>query len=357
MKPTALPPPTPIAPLPVRSNLRFRAPLLRGHTTGRWSLRASQDSRGVYGGSMASPSSRVERKRSGQTYGALGLIVESEEGTSVIPHSLFQNILSEASHQRLHLSVANLIDDRQIAKNFSASLLETINADGLLVYHPQGRPKGLAAHVDKYQLPCVWLNIPHLTNCVRPDDYHAAYEATRQLLQLGHRRIAFVIPDHSIKHYSVQHRQLGYTDALREAGAVAEILLSPGLVPDAPWRDQAVRWLSRKDRPTAVLCYGPEIAFDLCAAARELRMQVPRDLSLVAFHDLALNLFGVRLSTIKTPYERMGQAAVRMLVQKIAKPKQNFDEEKIPFEWCEGATVAAPRAMLRQRARAKKFVE
>ena len=75
----------------------------------------------------------------------------------------------------------------------------------------------------------MWVNAKFEVDCVYPDDYGAAKSATRQLIELGHRRIAFV---HFINplfgatfeesrprfHYSVEDRAFGYRDAMREAG-------------------------------------------------------------------------------------------------------------------------------------------
>jgi DNA-binding LacI/PurR family transcriptional regulator len=303
--------------------------------------------------SLVKKSGTLLRPPQRKSYGALGLVLAPDQSAHALPSPLFQSILAAASEQRLHLSVANLIHERSINEKHPHPLLDDISADGLLIYFPGKKPAGLVRHIEHFKIPYMWLDRPEENNAVRADDYHAAYEATRQLLELGHRRIALVLPQDSI-HYSVSFRQKGYSDAMREAQMPSELMVCPTAVPPADWREQATLWLQTTQRPTAILAYNPEMAFDLYAVARGLNWQVPRDLSLVAFHDTALNLFGVRLSTVKIPYERVGQLAVQQLIKKISRPTQQFNEVLVPYEWNEGATLGTPRALIRKKVKPNK---
>ena len=70
--------------------------------------------------------------------------------------------------------------------------------------------------------------------------------------------------------------------------------------------------------PTAVLLLWDELAPGAIAAIRDTRREVPRDVSLVGFNDDELcTLITPRLSTVRQDGEAMGEAAVRLLAERI----------------------------------------
>ncbi|MCX7013054.1 MAG: LacI family DNA-binding transcriptional regulator [Candidatus Sumerlaeota bacterium] len=87
-------------------------------------------------------------------------------------------------------------------------------------------------------------------------------EMTRHLLDLGHRRIAFVGMG--------PHKISGYSEALRERG----IPLDPSLVVSLAYHFQDVNELrkemmSRRDRPTAIFAYTDDLAAELVMELQE----------------------------------------------------------------------------------------
>ena len=70
--------------------------------------------------------------------------------------------------------------------------------------------------------------------------------------------------------------------------------------------------------PTAVLLLWDELAPGAIAAIRDTRREVPRDVSLVGFNDDELcTLITPHLSTVRQDGEAMGEAAVRLLAERI----------------------------------------
>ncbi|VVJ25082.1 regulatory protein [Amycolatopsis camponoti] len=77
--------------------------------------------------------------------------------------------------------------------------------------------------------------------------------------------------------------------------------------------------LTARPRPTAVLCDTDSLAVAALAAARELGLEVPRDLSVVSWDDSALcSLVRPALSAIRRPLVELGGLAASMLRDLIA---------------------------------------
>lgn len=154
------------------------------------------------------------------------------------------------------------------------------------------------------------------------DDIAAGTVATRHLLDLGHRRIAFVgdVEDSFVGIPASADRRLGFEQALTEAGVDAD----PGHVALAPHgmdtaRDTTLPLLDRPDRPTAVFAASDVQAFGVLEAARSLGLEVPRDLSVVGFDDIFVARL-VGLTTIRQHLEVSGIRAGLKLLEALGQP-------------------------------------
>ena len=106
--------------------------------------------------------------------------------------------------------------------------------------------------------------------------------------------------------------------------------------------DESRALLSGEDRPTAVIVYSERDVSLLMAAAAELHLSVPRDLSIVVFAPFEPWVAGNHVSAVAIPTAEIGRHAVRMLLKKIATPGESFAPEAIPYEAVLGATIAPP---------------
>lgn len=151
---------------------------------------------------------------------------------------------------------------------------------------------------------------------VEIDNRTAMADATRHLLALGHRAIAFIggPPDDPAAAWP---RQLGYRDAMREAG----VPVDPGLVLAgdfgmASGQLCARKLLRRRTRPTAIVTASDEMAVGVLNAAWEAGIAVPAELSVVGFDDNMLaTAVRPRLTTVAQPLYEMGRLGVAQLLE------------------------------------------
>lgn len=170
--------------------------------------------------------------------------------------------------------------------------------------------------------PCVLINQDPLSPeilSITITDYQGAYDATKYLLQLGHRRIAFVAgpPDEA----GSAKRYRGYTDAMIEAGiTLDESLVIPGNFTALGGEKAAMELLSRPERPTAIFAASDNMARGVIQACARLGIRIPHDVSLVGFDDIrAASQTNPPLTTVKQPLRQIGQAAMRLALSTIRK--------------------------------------
>ena len=149
------------------------------------------------------------------------------------------------------------------------------------------------------------------------DDHGAAFQMTRHLISLGHRRIGFV-KGHPNQTASAR-RLAGFRDAMASAGLeVPENLMAQGMFNYRSGLDAAEALLSAEPRPTAIFASNDDMAAASVAIAHRLGLDVPGDLTVAGFDDAALaTTIWPELTTVHQPISDMASAAVEILVRQV----------------------------------------
>lgn len=150
------------------------------------------------------------------------------------------------------------------------------------------------------------------------DGFGGTLRATQHLLGLGHSRIGFVTWD--VHHAGQAGRLLGYQQALREWGIepTSDLVCQLKEYP-ADDLSPLIEFLSRPDRPTAVLTLNDYLAVKVARICRELRLRIPEQLALIGFDDTDVaSQMEVPLTTVCQPIHELGAQATRLLLNKIA---------------------------------------
>jgi DNA-binding LacI/PurR family transcriptional regulator len=151
---------------------------------------------------------------------------------------------------------------------------------------------------------------------IATDNEYGGWLATRHLLDLGHRRIAYLGgPTAGRSH---QARAAGYRRALQEAGLrFAPELVLPGDGSLAAGRAALARLLAQNanGRPTALFCYNDLSALGLLAEAHRRGLRLPDDLSVVGFDNVPYAEISLPpLTTVDQRKEELGRLAVFTLL-------------------------------------------
>jgi DNA-binding LacI/PurR family transcriptional regulator len=175
------------------------------------------------------------------------------------------------------------------------------------------------------------------------DDVAGGYLATRHLLDLGHRQIAFLGDAYPnlFNFTSSHHRHAGYRKALDEAGIDPQPEYH---VTGEHGRDVANelthRLLSLALPPTAIVTASDIQAMGALEAARERGVSVPDALSLIGYDDIEIAEY-LDLTTIHQPLFESGWRGIHLLFQIIqGEPTEMLEE--LPIRLVDRGTTAPP---------------
>jgi len=149
---------------------------------------------------------------------------------------------------------------------------------------------------------------------VGSNNWNGGLQATRHLLQLGHRRVAVIAGPTDV--LCSRARIAGYRSAFEEADLpVDNDLVRYGNFYVHGGYRHGLDLLDRPRRPTAIFAGSDMQALGVLRACRHLGLRVPEDVSLVGYDDLPLaEWIGPSLTTVRQPLRDMAGAAARMLL-------------------------------------------
>lgn len=205
------------------------------------------------------------------------------------------------------LSITN--DDPKIELSQIETLLRSYPT-GLIVVPTQfGAPAKWQSDIATVAVDRRLKNYP----LISVDHYAGAGLAAQHLLQLGHRRIAYIAgPNESPVS---RERRKGFLDTLIAAGIQPEVV--EGHFDYQSGEVLGKRLLSSPEdvRPTAIATASDQQAIGLMRAASDLDLKVPDNLSIIGFDDIPLaNLITPRLTTISQPVEQIAARAVAFVI-------------------------------------------
>jgi len=168
-----------------------------------------------------------------------------------------------------------------------------------------------------------------LADVVLVNNEQGGYDATRYLISLGHRRIACITGPSDIPPSADRVR--GYRRTLKESGIlVEEELIVPG---DFRYQggEAAMAQLLRLDKPpSAVLACNDVMAIGALRAIRSAGLQVPSDISIIGFDDIAIaSAVSPALTTVAQPIVELATLATQLLMSRIRNDQEDKPRQRI----------------------------
>jgi DNA-binding LacI/PurR family transcriptional regulator len=161
---------------------------------------------------------------------------------------------------------------------------------------------------------------------VGSDNYHGSYAATRHLLNLGRRNIAF-LGTASSQYPEFFERHRGYTRALQDAGIVAPGKLQADAISTERCGYMAAGELLNRGQPfDGIIAASDLIAIGALHALQERHIDVPGKVSIVGFDDIpAATLSNPPLTTVAQDTKLAGEVLVDTVLRRVrnepAEPK------------------------------------
>jgi LacI family transcriptional regulator, galactose operon repressor len=178
---------------------------------------------------------------------------------------------------------------------------------------------------------------------VESDNAMGSKEAILHLLELGHRKIGFILGPNNTS-----------TSLQRFQGATAA-LADNGLQPDSklcvwgPYSHETgysgvLRLWNSAQRPTAIFCGNDVIALGVLDAARKHGIEVPADLSVVGFDDIPpAGWSAIQLPTVRGGVGEVALLAARRMLERIESPSDPPGRRDVlPTSFIRRTTTAPP---------------
>lgn len=213
---------------------------------------------------------------------------------------------------------------------------------GVILAPPLGESPAVLDILRAAEVPvaCVGAHGARGAICVRIDDRRAAYEMTRDLIALGHRRLGFIVgnPDQSAS----AERLAGFHAAVREADGV-QTAIAQGDFSYASGLVAGEQLLSASTPPTAIFASNDDMAAAVVSVAHRRHLDVPGQLTVVGFDDTtAAVMLWPPLTTVQQPVRKLAAEALGLLVAEIAAPSTASGDRIFEHTLIHRQSTAAP---------------
>jgi DNA-binding LacI/PurR family transcriptional regulator len=267
-------------------------------------------------------------------------------------HDMLIGIESECAKDGFYVTIHNSKNRPVMERGIINNLLNQ-GCDGLIVFPCYSAHENADVYSDLMirNFPIMFvdrrpdfLSVP-LVAC---DNERAMRDIVTRLIEWGHVRIGFLC--NSIETVSSEHERFkGYCEAHIAAGlcvkpellfrrykhlAKPEEIFNVDDMNRRHYADAALDFfLNAREKPSCVVAVNDILALALMKAALAKGVRVPEDLAITGFDDLYVaEHVEVPLTTVRQPFEKIGTAAARILLDSIKGNSKPVGEVRIPAE-------------------------
>jgi LacI family transcriptional regulator len=231
----------------------------------------------------------------------------------------------------LHLMVEPLdVHSPDIERQID-TLLGQLRMEGVILLPPLSDHALVLSKLQEAAIPIVRIAPKHNVSAapsIGIDDYAAARQVTAHLLDLGHRRIGFMLgrPEHG----ATEQRYLGFIDEMRAHQVAVDFdLVQTGNFQFADGLVCAERMLRSASPPTAIFASNDDMAAAAVSMARKFGLSLPSQLSVTGFDDAPVaTMIWPELTTVRQPVAAMARIAADLIIR--LEPRRNGWPERVP---------------------------
>lgn len=270
----------------------------------------------------------------------LGMVIPN------LAHPVNAEIIRGAERRAASAGYVMLLADaeefHQAGEAFRRLLLER-RVDGLLIASASTTEEVLR-DLAREALPFVIVNrrVRGVGPSITVDDARGMELAVEHLASIGHRRIGHVTGPGDAD--TARRRLQGFRSGMRSA----RLQVRSALIAEAPFDEEGgframEQLLSAKPRPTAVTVWSLAAAVGALAAARRAGVDLPRELSVIAFHDAPLAAYlDPPLTTVRMPLRELAETSVDCLLHLVEGQSTENVVIQTPPELIERASTVPP---------------
>jgi DNA-binding LacI/PurR family transcriptional regulator len=274
-----------------------------------------------------------------QRTNALGILFGVVESTEIVINAYSAAILQAV----LSIAAESSYDVTHVTRHWEGAARSLASfrdgrVDGLLVVAPPV-DSDIVPALSSLDIPLVVVSWPQGRGDVLSvdiDDVHGARTVMDHLLRLGHRRIAHISGNPHLLSGQIRRQ------CFQEKMAEARLRVPAGYDLDGTYSVEAglrqgLQLLRLPKPPTAVFAANDEIALGLVEAAKQLGVEIPRQLSIIGIDDRPFTtVVTPSITTLHQPFDEVGREATRLLIRLMR-------GEHVPL----GTHLFSPRLIIR----------
>ncbi|MES2136659.1 MAG: LacI family DNA-binding transcriptional regulator [Pseudomonadota bacterium] len=239
------------------------------------------------------------------------------QGTDWVDQMLLGGMLKAAEFgYRMMFELVDTHDDH-IERELRATIA-ALQPDGIILTPPHSENPRICSVLEEAGIAFVRIGsiAPGPGIAMTMDDERAAALATRHLAELGHRSIGFIAGSRT---YALsQWRVEGWKSEMGLLGLPTAGLLEEGDFSYESGLKAARRLLQRRAPVTAIVASNDRMALASMATARELRLEVPRDVSIISFDNTPIvNFSEPSLTAVDQPVAATASKAIELIIGQL----------------------------------------
>jgi LacI family transcriptional regulator len=267
---------------------------------------------------------RAARRLRANSSDVLGLIIPDIENPLFI--SIVRGVEDAAYEHQMNVVLCNTDDNPDKQRNY-LEVLQAERVAGFIIVPNHEDDGGILNKVRQSGTPIVLLDrlvSGFSTDSVKADNLHGAHVAIQHLVNLGHRRIAFIAGLQYIT--PGQERLQGYVAAMQAAGRE----IDPSLIMYGDFKLESGYELTRQlmtsaNPPDAIFAANGLMTLGALRALHEMSIPIPQAVALIGFDDMpwAADL-NPPLTVVAQPAYDLGQQAVQLLLRRISQADASY---------------------------------
>jgi LacI family transcriptional regulator len=251
---------------------------------------------------------------------SIGLVV-SDAGQPAFAE-MVHGVEQEATRRGLTLLLASSGEDPTRELKAVRALLER-RVDGMILARTSHSSDEVLSELARAAKPVVLIDrlFDLDIDQVGVENHKPMEQLVADLAAKGHRRIGLVAGDLDVP--TLRERHEGFVRGVEKAGLeLSDQPVCVGAVVEAEARKQVATVLSAEHPPTALIAASTVLAAGSLYAVQDACLAIPGDLAFATFDGFAYaDLFQPPLTTIRQPAFEVGSQAMRLLVERMRKPK------------------------------------
>ena len=253
----------------------------------------------------------------------------------------FTSSVIEAASEKGYKVLVNIIHNKSRYEEVKECFYNKMISAGIFIGENNGDKVIKKIIKDGYKVALVDQDIKlyedNNSKCVivNSDNYNGAYEATKYLINLNHRKIAHIAGD-KYKFSSIE-RIKGYKKALQDSNIPInnELIINSEFIEEGGYK-AAKKLFSENVKPTAIFAGNDKIAIGAMKAIKEMGLRVPEDVSIIGFDNIEECKYTFpSLSTMEIQLTKMAELATNTIIDSIEKNTNIFSYYNIPVKLVE----------------------